>query len=196
MADIKNAPDRDFDPSGITRPDKTLLRYYLLVAALSGPFFPFVILPLFFKYETLRYKFDESGISMSWGILFRREIYLTYRRIQDIHLTRGLLQRWFGLATVSIQTASGSAGPEMSIEGILEADQLRDYLYRQMRGAKGIVDPTAAESAEGTEVGVAVETASCPGGVDASDEALGLLEEIRDLLQKRNESCDVAGGRS
>ena len=192
MADIRNAADRDFDPSGITRPDKTLLKYYLLTAALSGPFFPFVILPLFFKYETLRYKFDESGISMSWGILFRREIYLTYRRIQDIHLTRGLLQRWFGLATVSIQTASGSAGPEMSIEGILEVDQLRDYLYRQMRGAKGITDPTAAETADGATV----EATSGTGGIDASDEALGLLVEIRDLLQKRNESRSVAGGRS
>ena len=42
----------------------------------------------------------------------------------------------------------------------------------------------------------AVEAMSGPGGIDASDEALGLLEEIRDLLQKRNESCGVTGGRS
>ena len=73
-------------------------------------------MPLFFKYETLKYRFDESGVSMSWGLLWRREIHLTYRRIQDIHLTRGLIQRWMGLATVAIQTASGSSGPEMSIE--------------------------------------------------------------------------------
>ena len=42
-----------------------------------------------------------------------------------------------GLATIAIQTASGNAGPEMSIEGILQADTLRDYLYSKMRGARG-----------------------------------------------------------
>src|SRR6187431_816691 len=103
-----------FDPSKLVRPHRSLL----------------------FKYQTLRYHFDDAGISMSWGILFRREIYLTYRRIQDIHLTRNILQRWMGLATVSVQTASGSSSPEMSIEGLLEAEQLRDYLYGKMRGVR------------------------------------------------------------
>lgn len=189
---VKNiAPERDFDPSGITRPDVTLLKYYLLSAVFTGPFFPIVALPLFFKYETLRYKFDESGISMSWGILFRREIHLTYRRIQDIHLTRGLLQRWFGLATISIQTASGSSGPEMSIEGIMEADRLRDYLYGKMRGAKGIVDSFTGDTAAGAAVG-AVDMVGDSDAANSSNEALGLLREIRDLLQKRNKSCSSA----
>lgn len=39
---------------------------------------------------------------MSWGILFPREVHLTYRRIQDIHLTRNVLQRWMRLDTVGI----------------------------------------------------------------------------------------------
>jgi uncharacterized membrane protein YdbT with pleckstrin-like domain len=120
--------DDTFDPTAIERPAAALLKYYFLVALLSGPAFPIVFLPLLFKYETLRYRFDDSGVSMSWGLLFRRETYLTYRRIQDIHLTRNIIQRWMKLATVSVQTASGSATPEMSIEGILAADQLRDYL--------------------------------------------------------------------
>src|SRR5262245_65281707 len=89
-----------FDPRIITRPDRALLGYYLFISVLSNVLSPIVILPLFFKYETLRYRFDDEGVSMSWGILFRREIYLTYRRIQDIHLTRNILQRWMGLATV------------------------------------------------------------------------------------------------
>ena len=102
---------------------------------------------------------------MQWGVLFRREIYLTYRRIQDIHLSRNIVQRWLGLATLSVQTASGSATPEMSIEGILEAEPLRDYLYAKMRGARG-EEATGAddESSDG-------------------DEALVLLSEIRDSMK-------------
>jgi uncharacterized membrane protein YdbT with pleckstrin-like domain len=164
---------KPFDAAALTRPDSVLMAYYFLASLLAGPFFFIPLLPLFFKYETLRYRFDDSGISMRWGILFRREIHLTYRRIQDIHLTRNLIQRWMGLATVGIQTASGSAGPEMSIEGILEAEELRDFLYSKMRGARGLAGPDAA--AEGAGAG--------PG---EEDEALELLREIRDLLRERS----------
>jgi len=110
---------------------------------------------------------------MSWGILFRREIHLTYRRIQDIHLTRNLIQRWMGLATVGIQTASGSAGPEMSIEGVLQAGQLRDHLYAEMRGAKGEVNLANPPGKDGALDGTAPE-----------DETLTLLREIRDSLRR------------
>mgnify|MGYP001031147013 CR=1 FL=1 len=173
------SPKGDFEPFQITRPDPALLKYYFLVSLLSGPAFPLAFVPLLFKYETLRYRFDESGVSMSWGILFRRETYLTYRRIQDIHLTRNLLQRWMGLATVSVQTASGSATPEMSIEGVLAAEQLRDFLYSQMRGAKG-------ETA-GLEATAVDATAPSDG---TPDEALALLREIRDELRR----WSTAGG--
>jgi putative membrane protein len=160
----------DFNPKAITRPDARLMRYYLVTALLGGPFFPIAILPLYFKYETLKYRFDDGGISMSWGILFRKEIYLTYRRIQDIHLTRNLIQRWFGLATVAVQTASGNATAEMSIDGILEADELRDYLYTRMRGARGDTEMTTAP-AEGAHAS------------HTADEPTVLLREIRDALQ-------------
>jgi uncharacterized membrane protein YdbT with pleckstrin-like domain len=169
MSDVASTSDTaGFDPRTITRPDRALLVYYLFITVLSNILSPIVVLPLFFKYETLRYRFDDEGVSMSWGILFRREIYLTYRRIQDIHLTRNILQRWMGLATVSVQTASGSASPEMSIEGILQADALRDFLYTKMRGARGEHEP--GPQAAGT-------------GPESGDEVLSLLQEIRDSLK-------------
>lgn len=152
-----------FDPSAVTRPAPVLLRYYLVIALFSTVGFPAVFLPLYFRYYTLRFRFDGEGISISWGILFRREVHLTYRRIQDIHLTRNLLQRWMGLATVQIQTASGNASAEIKVEGVLEAEALRDFLYMKMRGAR--------EDEE--------ETTDLPSS-DSSDEVLALLREIRD----------------
>ena len=78
------APMESFNPSGLERPDSCLLKYYALICLLTGPGFLVGFWPLFFKYETLRYKFESDGMSMSWGILFRHEIHLTYRRIQDM----------------------------------------------------------------------------------------------------------------
>lgn len=60
------------------RPERCLLTYYILTSFLLGPLFPVLLIPLYFKYHTLRYLFDDQGISMSWGIIFRREISLTY----------------------------------------------------------------------------------------------------------------------
>lgn len=154
-----------FDPRSITRPDPALLRYYLLASLLTGPGFPLAALVGYCRYYTLRYTFDDDGISMRWGILFRREINLTYRRIQDIHVSRNIIQRWMGLANVAIQTASGSAGPEMTIEGILEVDALRDFLYSKMRGARHDEESPMAPQASAPE-----------------DEVLALLTDIRDAL--------------
>ncbi|NMN96866.1 PH domain-containing protein [Nocardiaceae bacterium YC2-7] len=126
--------------------------------------FPFVFLPLYFRYRTLRYEFDGEGMSVKWGILFRREINLSYRRIQDIHLTRNVLQRWMGLATIEIQNASGGTQAATKIDGVIQAEALRDFLYSRMRGAHA--DEESHRGADG-------------------DEVLVLLREIRDEMRRR-----------
>jgi putative membrane protein len=95
------------DPRTIKRPDDSLLTYYLLVSLCTLFAFPIVFIPLYVRFRTLRYEFDDDGVKMSWGLLFHREVYLTYRRIQDIHVNRNIVERWMGLAKVPIQTASG-----------------------------------------------------------------------------------------
>lgn len=119
----------------IERPATNLFTYYLLSSFVLGPLFFILLIPLYFRYHTLRYRFDEEGISMRWGILFRREINLTYARIQDIHLRSNFVERWLNLARIEVQTASGSAGAEMTLEGLLEFGAIRDYLYTRMRGS-------------------------------------------------------------
>jgi putative membrane protein len=158
-----------FDARNLARPAPILLWYYVIISLLSTVGFVFMMPLLFFRYQTLHFKFDDDGISLSWGILFRREIQLTYRRIQDIHVTRNILQRWMGLANVAIQTASGSAGAEMIIEGVLEADALRDFLYKKMRGARGNDEQTGDVPSDAV------------GAPD--DEALVLLRQIRDEIR-------------
>ena len=129
-------PDLERRVFAITRPAPKLMTYYVVCSMVAGPFFFIPLIPLYFRYHTLKYEFDQEGIVMSWGILFRRQITLTYARIQDIHLTSNLLERWLGLGRVQIQTASASAEAEMTIEGLHEFEMIRDYLYTRMRGVK------------------------------------------------------------
>ncbi len=151
----------------ITRPHKNLMKMYFLQALAANIVFPIVIWPFYFKFHTLRYKFDEEGVSASWGILFRREIYLTYKRIQDIHVKRNVFERWLGIGTVDIQTASGSSTAELSLEGMGEYEAVRDFLYRRMRGHEGVEPEAGGEAA-------------APAG--GEDELVALLKEIRGEL--------------
>ena len=141
------------DLFAIERPAPILLAYYFISSFLLGPLFFIPLIPLYFRYHTLRYRFDEEGISMRWGILFRREINLTYARIQDIHLRTNVVERWLGLARIEVQTASGSSGAEMTLEGLLAFDAIRDYLYGRMRGSHARIQPDAtASGSRGAEV--------------------------------------------
>lgn len=135
LADAPQDPGHQVVPA-IERPHESLMTYYVLASLAAGPIFPFVLVPLYFRYHTMRYRFTDEGVSMRWGVLFQREINLNYARIQDIHLTSNFVERWLGLARIQIQTASGSAKAEMTIEGVREARALRDFLYSRMRGAR------------------------------------------------------------
>ena len=90
----------------------------------------------------MRYRFDDEGIHMKWGVIFRNEIMLNYSRIQDIHLQSNIVERWLGLARIVVQTASGSSNQEMTLEGIPNHDAMRDFLYSRMRGARSSPHPT------------------------------------------------------
>lgn len=169
----------------IERPHPKLFNLYLIRSILSGPFIVVVFPLLFFRYHTLRYSFDSEGVSMRWGILFRREVNLTYARIQDIHLTSGPIQRWFGLADLHVQTASGSAAAEMVIEGLLEFEEVRDFLYGRMRGAKDSGPSGAASGAS------AVGDASALGASLAA-----VTEELRGARQALEELARRGGGHA
>ncbi len=120
--------------SAIDRPAPPLLRYYIFKALATTIIAPFMMVYLYFRYHSMRYRFDAEGIHMAWGIIMRHEIMLNYSRIQDIQLRSNFVERWLGLARIEIQTASGSAS-EMTLEGLTDHIAMRDFLYSRMRGA-------------------------------------------------------------
>ncbi len=171
-------PALDRQIQAIERPDKALWTYYVLSCLLFPPLL-FIMGPyLYFRYHTMRYKFTDDGISMSWGILFRREVIVNYARIQDIHLRSNLVERWLGLARILVQTASGSSSAEVCIEGIKEFEALRDFLYSRMRGVKDHAHPAVAA--------VDADTAAGYGElVAALRETTTELRAVREALANR-----------
>lgn len=182
-----NPPPDDSAILALERPDRALWTYYLLSCLIIPPLFPLLVLPAWFRYSTMRYKFTDEGLSMSWGILFRRQIIINYARIQDIHLRSNLVERWLGLARVLVQTASGNAGAEMTLEGFKEFEAVRDFLYSKMRGVKDPAHKPAAAvraanaAAQDTELAAALR------------EVARELRETRLALQARQPSQKDSG---
>ena len=157
----------------ISRPCPALMKYYILKALATLIVAPLTLMLLYFRFHTMRYRFDAEGIHMAWGILMRHEIMLNYSRIQDIQLRSNVVERWLGLARIEIQTASGSSGSEMTLEGITDHTAMRDFLYSRMRGAR---DPHAV-------------SAMAPEGDSLAEiltEVAGELRAIRKALERRN----------
>lgn len=147
----------------ITRPEPALLWLYVVSSFAALCAAPLVLIPLYFRYHTLWYRFEPSGVSMGYGILFRREMQLTYARMQDIHLSQNILERWLGIGTVTVQTAGAGAAGNLTISGVKDFNAIRDYLYAKMRGVRD-----------------GAHEALPAGGATSAD---ALLVDIRDALQ-------------
>ena len=158
------------DIAAIERPCPALMKYYLLKALATNIAAPVTLLMLYFRFHTMRYRFDPEGIHMAWGILMRHEIMLNYSRIQDIQLQSNFVERWLGLTRIEIQTASGSAGSEMTLEGIVDHRAMRDFLYSRMRGVR---DQHHAPTASGT-----------------ADSLAGILTEVARELRALRQSIE------
>ena len=173
-------PADDRRIQSIERPDKALMLYYFLTSVIILPAFPILIIVMYFRYHTMRYKFSDDGISMRWGILFPREIIVNYSRIQDIHLRSNIVERWLGLARILIQTASGNKSAELTIEGIKDFELLRDFLYSRMRGVKDHHAPTNTPS-----LTAAANDTSSYELTTALREVTLELRAVREAIEKR-----------
>src|SRR4051812_6518992 len=158
--------------AAVEHPCPELMKYYVLKAIATTIAAPLTMLLLFFRYHTMRYRFDAEGIHMSWGIIMRHEIMLNYSRIQDIQLQSNVVERWLGLARIKVQTASGTAGSEMTLEGIKDHAAMRDFLYSRMRGARHLAD-TPPAPVDDSLAGILTEVAA-------------ELRAVRQALESRN----------
>ncbi len=92
------------------------------------------------RYLALRYRFTADELIVRHQLVFTRERHIPYRRIHNIDLVQGPLQRAFGVADVQVQTASGSK-PEAEFR-MLATDAAAKL--RQRTGAGETAQPDSA----------------------------------------------------
>ena len=85
-----------------------------------------------FRYLTLRYQMLDDELIINQGWIFKQHRTIPIARIQNIDLVQNLLHRFFGVAEVRIETASGSeAEATLRVLSLQDVNKLRSRIFDQ-----------------------------------------------------------------
>jgi membrane protein YdbS with pleckstrin-like domain len=129
------------------------------------------------RYDTTWYVISNRSMRIRRGIWLLHETTITYENIQNIRVTQGPIQRYFGIGDVLVETAGGGAGGAEGahltmhrglVEGVDNAHEIRDLILSHLRKTRtaGLGDELASGDRERTAAGL-------------SAEQLAILREIR-----------------
>jgi len=127
-------------------------------------------------YDSMSYELREDEINWKRGVWFQTTGIVPYNRIVNLDLRQGPLMRFLGISTLAIQTAgySGQAVPEIKIEAIEHAEELRELIRFHVRGCLSHDDGTGS-----------AKPSSTPSGMPTDRQILAELQQIRSLLEQR-----------
>ncbi|MEI7649844.1 MAG: PH domain-containing protein, partial [Methanomicrobiales archaeon] len=131
-------------------------------------------------YQSMWYEIHEDEMRWKRGVWFRTTGIVPYNRITNLDLKQGPVMRWLKISTLSIQTAgySGQAVPEIRIEAIEHAEELRELVRTLVRqSGSGIHN-------DGTGTTAPVQSAT--GSMSTNLLMLDELKKIRLLLEQKN----------
>ncbi len=123
----------------------------LLPIALAIIVLPDIVayIALHLRYDTTWYAMTDRSLRIRRGIWTIHETTITFENVQNMKVTRGPVQRFFGIANLIVETAGSGGGGEggkanMStsnrgiIEGIANAESLRDQILPRMRNTRSV----------------------------------------------------------
>ena len=162
----------------------------LLLGGAFDPFFPtfalviagglVVIFILFFiwtrwYYDTMFYELHDDELRWRRGVWFRTTGIVPYNRVTNIDIRQGPVMRWLSISTISIQTAgySGQAVPEIRIEALVHAEELRELLRTAVRSCSAV-------AGDGTGSGPAIK-ATPAEPVATTGTGLLMLDELKKI---------------
>jgi membrane protein YdbS with pleckstrin-like domain len=124
-------------------------------------------------YASMWYELRDDEMSWKRGVWFRRTGIVPYNRITNLDVIQGPVMRMLGISTLSVQTAgySGQAVPEIRIEGIEHAEDLRELIRSLVRQSGMHGDGTGGEA--------------IPVTVPADQKIIEELVKIRSLLEQQ-----------
>lgn len=124
----------------ITPHPLSYLGYYILggiltLSAFITVFAPLIGIPLIIIAELIRrgnkYYITDKRVTHEFTFIIKKTSSAPYDKIQDLHLTQGLLERMFDLGTIHINTA-GAPTIEIKLSGIQNPSIAKELIKGHM----------------------------------------------------------------
>jgi hypothetical protein len=133
-------------------------------------------------YQSMSYELHEDEMRWRRGVWFRTTGIVPYNRITNLDIRQGPVMRGLGISSISIQTAgySGQAAPEIRIEAIEHAEELREMIRAMVRRCSSQGDGTGQ-----AEPGARPEVPPATGSMASNILMLDELRKIRILLEQQ-----------
>jgi len=110
-----------------------LIRIVCIIAYIVAAVY-LVVGPLVF-YRRYRYRIDDDKLEIRRGIVFISHTLVPIERIHQVQVSRGPINRMFGLADVVVTTAGGVTSIEYLETDVAEsiASRLNEYVVRMLK---------------------------------------------------------------
>lgn len=128
-----------------------------------------VALIQWWSYKNLYYELGPEEFNLYSGIFNKKRVHVPYQRIQSVDQRASLLQRVFGVCTVSIDTAGGSSNKAVMVPYVQKskAEQLRRELFARKQFVTAVqngMDPAQAAQAVAAASGVVMPQVALGAG--------------------------------
>ncbi|MFC2130081.1 PH domain-containing protein [Bacteroidota bacterium] len=102
-------------------------------------------------YRNLEYFIDNESVKQNKGVFWKKRITVPYRKITNIDISQGPLQRKKGLFNISLQTAGAGgaqgAAPELKMEGIKNPEEIKNIIMENILNKEAVKDKSLSEQA-------------------------------------------------
>ena len=152
--------------------------------------FFWTLLAVRIDYAQRWYMVTDRSLRLRWGVVRIQETTMSFANLQQVSVHQGPLQRLLKIADVEVRSAGGGSGEEESggdsmhrsvFHAVENAPEIRDLILARLQRFRqaGLGEPDDARD----EPAPSMVTPSAAGD-DATDAALELLAEARELRQE------------
>lgn len=135
----------------------------------------------FFSYKNLFYELGPDEFSLYSGIFNKKRVHVPYQRVQSVNQQMSLIQRIFGVCTVSIDTAGGSNNKAIVVPYLLnsDAEHLRAEIFARKQAP---VEQSETGTEKGAQFQLSAEGSNTAGATNVLDTPAGIISDIRGVF--------------
>ncbi len=153
-----------------------LLPLVVLLIVVDALFDVVAYVAIHLRYDTTWYVMSDRSLRIRRGIWVIQEVTATFENVQNVKISQGPLQRYFGIANLVVETAGGGGSEKPGggahraiIEGISNPDRYREAIMARLRRS--------------SSAGLGDEAEIDEGPAAWTPQHLDVLREIRDEIQ-------------